>query len=73
MSVSDLGKGLRHRHVIPPMKHLGAKEAAIAGIAEAVRELIDESGIPQDKFLSVGVAVPGVVDPNTGEVSLARR
>jgi predicted NBD/HSP70 family sugar kinase len=70
MSVSDLGKGLRHRHVIP-MKHLGAKEAAIAGIAEAVRELIDESGIPQDKFLSVGVAVPGVVDPNTGEVSLA--
>ena len=70
MSVSDLGTGLRHKHLIP-MKNLGFGEDAISGIAEAVRRLISESGISKEKFLSVGVAVPGVVDPNTGELSLA--
>lgn len=70
MGISDLNGRFRHKCKVPT-RDLGFGAEAVPGIAGAVRELIAESGVPQEKVLAVGVAVPGVVDPETGEVSLS--
>ncbi|NPV53379.1 MAG: ROK family transcriptional regulator [Firmicutes bacterium] len=70
MGISDLGGRFQHTRKIPT-KELGFGAEVVPGIARAVRGLMAESGIPQEKVLAVGVAVPGVVHPETGEVSLS--
>jgi predicted NBD/HSP70 family sugar kinase len=52
-------------------KKLGRGKEAITGIAETVEKVIEMSDLPKDKVLSVGVAVPGIIDPISGELSLA--
>ena len=48
-----------------------AGEAALARLAEAVKEVMSRSGLEPDRLLGIGVGVPGIVQPETGRVRRA--
>jgi len=49
-----------------PLLQEAEGEGVVADIADAVRTLIDQSGVDPGRVLGAGLVVPGVVDPTTG-------
>ena len=70
LAIADL-RGDRLAHRIIPTPSEVAPQAALRKIAESVRELISEAGVPPRRLLAVGAGAPGVVDLNHGTVVLA--
>jgi glucokinase len=52
-------------------KNVGSGETAITGLANLVLQVIEESKVKPEQILSVGLSVPGIVDPEKGTVSFA--
>ena len=70
LAIADLrGERLAHRIMSTPT-HL-APTAALRKMADAVRELMADTGVPADRLLSVVAGAPGVVDLDRGIVVLA--
>ncbi|HHY46586.1 MAG TPA: ROK family transcriptional regulator [Firmicutes bacterium] len=63
------GRQVARDYGVLPRAETPAKTVRLLG--DQVRSLISKSAVPYDRVYSVGVAVPGVADPATGEVKLA--
>ncbi len=64
--VDFAGDVVRHAELAPHGADVA--ETGVIRIAESVEELIEESGIPRDRVLGIGVAMPGPLDAATGRV-----
>lgn len=56
------------RHLRQPTPQVVDQAQILADISAAVERLVDESGIPRDRILGLGVAVPGPIDPEAGVI-----
>lgn len=70
LAIGDL-RGDRLAHRIIPTPSEAAPAAALRTIADAVRDLMSEAGVPSHRLLAVGAGAPGVVDLDRGVVVLA--
>lgn len=49
----------------------GEAEATVASAAALAQEVCEAAGFPRDRLQAVGVTVPGLVNPESGQVALA--
>jgi glucokinase len=70
MGLSDLGGNLLCQKKISS-KTIGTGETAVAGLAELIRAMIAENHLDKTAISGVGLALPGIVDPDQGKVSFA--
>ena len=54
-----------------PLPKAHTAEEAVSIIAEDIEALTSCGNVPKEQLSAVGIAVPGVVDPETGEVTFA--
>lgn len=45
-------------------------EAIVAHIAECAQKVMDDSGIPQEDILGIGIGSPGLLNPETGQLKI---
>ena len=65
--VLDLDGRLVHRESRPTPTVVD-QETTIADMASTIERVIDESGAPRERFLGLGIAVPGPVDVGAGSL-----
>ncbi|WP_052849914.1 ROK family transcriptional regulator [Streptomyces avicenniae] len=61
-----LGNVVAHLRV--PTPPVADPEQTLSGLSESIRQLIEESGVPADRLLGLGIAAPGPVDVAAGLV-----
>ncbi|MFA5864378.1 MAG: ROK family protein [Phycisphaerae bacterium] len=61
---ADLKAGILARRQIHFPDH--RREAIIAGIIRIIGEVIENSGVPREKLMGIGIADPGIVDSRRG-------
>jgi glucokinase len=70
MGIADLGgRFIFKRRFLS--NTIGLGETAIAGLANLVMQIIEESKIKPERILGLGLSVPGIADPEKGIVSFA--
>jgi glucokinase len=68
LGISDLGGNFIFKKRFPS-KMIGTGEAAIAGLADLILRTIAESKVKPAQIFGIGLAVPGITDPEQGTVA----
>ncbi len=65
IAISDMNGNIKYRSIREDDSQMNVDQA-IQNLVEQIKNLIDESGIEKEKFLGVGLGMPGFINLKTG-------